>query len=187
MRPALVLAFLVVGGLACAERRSDVGSDSASGKGAVADPEAMFLAQRGRTWELARLGSEDIPAGTARRTTRSPGEHPGPGSRPTIRFTAEPETTLFPDSALSRAGGWSFCNAYGTGYRVGPGDRLRFRGVQGTAVGCGGPDAPESRFFRALGATRRFTLDSATLVLIAEDGSRLTFVAAADSVPPTRE
>ena len=174
----LALLGILAGGAACAEQRGDATSDSAGARSAVGDAEAAFLAQRGRTWELARIGTRDIPAPPIRPATPSPNRHPGPGSRPTIRFTAEPETTLFPDSALSRAGGWSFCNGYGTGYRIGPGDQLRFRGFQSTLVGCDGPDSLESRFFRGLSATRRFTLDSATLVLIAEDGSRLTFVAA---------
>lgn len=119
----------------------------------------------------------------ARAPSRVPGRHPGPGSRPTIRFTAEPETSLYPDSALSRAGGWSVCNGYGAGYKVGPGDQLRFRGYQSTLVGCYGPDSLETRYSRGLAATRRFAIGSDTLVLIAEDGSRLTFVAA----PPQEE
>ena len=74
------------------------------------------------------------------------------------------------------ASGWSFCNGYGTAYELGPRDALRFRGFQSTLVGCDGPDSLETRFFRALYETRRIELDSARLSLIAEDGTRLTFV-----------
>jgi heat shock protein HslJ len=83
------------------------------------------------------------------------------------------------------AGGWSFCNGYGTAYRFGPGDSLRFQGFQSTLVGCDGPDSLESRFFRALYVTRQVAFDADTLSLIAADGSRLKFIARPDSVRPT--
>jgi heat shock protein HslJ len=85
------------------------------------------------------------------------------------------------DSSSRHAGGWSFCNGYGAAYVLGPGDRLGFRHFQSTLVGCDGPDSLETRYFRALGNTRRFEMDETTLTLLAEDGSRLTFVAASDS------
>ena len=174
--------ILLVAAIACADRRPDSARDSSV---AHADPQARFLAARGRTWELARLGDRDIPAPPAGSTSRPPRRYPGNGSRPTIRFTAERLSMAPPDdSLLLSAGGWSFCNGYGAGYAVGPGDQLRFRQWQSTLVGCHGPDSLETRYFRALAATRRFELDSASLVLVAEDGSRLTFVAVPASAAP---
>jgi heat shock protein HslJ len=79
------------------------------------------------------------------------------------------------------AGGWSFCNGYGSAYELGPGDQLRFHQFQSTLVGCDGPDSLETRFFRALAETRRFELDSSALTLVAADSSRLMFVPAPDS------
>jgi heat shock protein HslJ len=86
---------------------------------------------------------------------------------------------------MRRAGGWSFCNGYGTAYELGPGDALRFHGYESTLVGCDGPDSLETRFFRGLHETRRIELDSARLVLIAENGRRLTFVLVPNSVDST--
>ena len=170
-RAAYLVALLVAAGVACAERRPQAAGDS-SGVTTRDDPTAEFLARRGRTWELARLGDQEIPAPA----TRAPSRYPGDGSRPTIRFTSERlPTAPANDSLLLSAGGRSFCNGYGAGYEVGPGDRLRFRQFQSTLVGCDGADSLETRFFRALGATQRFALDSTTLVLVAADGSRLTF------------
>lgn len=181
---SLLLAGVLVVDAACAEPRAHVGDDSSAGGDVGEDPEAALRAQRGRTWELARLGDQDIPMPRAGSAPRPPGRHPGPGSRPTIRFTAESAGALARDSTTPGAGGWSFCNGYGTAYELGPGHQLRFHGFQSTLVGCDGPDSLESRFFRALGATRRFAIDSDTLVLIAADGSRLTFVVAPDSAGP---
>lgn len=187
---ASLAGLLVAGGIACAERGASDERDSSGSAGAAGgarlvrptdDPEAAFRAQRGRTWELARLGTQEIAPAPARSASPRPGRHPGPGNRPTIRFTTDPAEDSPPDSAWSNAGGWSFCNGYGAAYTVGPGDRLRFHRWQSTLVGCDGPDAVESRFFRALGASRRFALDADTLALIADDGSRLTFVAVPDS------
>jgi heat shock protein HslJ len=122
---------------------------------------------------------------------RRPGRPPAPGTRPTIRFSADvspPDAPhdAAPDVERWRAGGWSVCNGYGTSYALGPGDQIRFHGWQSTLVGCYGPDSIEPRFFRGLAATRRFALRADTLVLLAADGSRLTFVAVQDSVaqPP---
>jgi heat shock protein HslJ len=154
--------------------------DAPVGARVPADRADAFRARLGRTWELARLGEQEMPPSRAAPSPRAPGTHPGPGTRPTIRFTSEPAPQA-PDSAMSSAGGWSFCNGYGAAYRVGPADQLRFGLFQSTLVGCDRSDSLETRFFRALAATRRFVLDSATLVLVAEDGSRLTFVPAPDT------
>ena len=171
----LAIAALGAAAIACGGGSSSA-SDSAAGGPAVETAEAGFRAQLGRTWELARLGEREIPPAIVR--GREPGRHPGPGSRPTIRFTADSAGALTDALGGSNAGGWSFCNGYGTAYRVGPGDQLRFQGFQSTLVGCNGPDSLETRYFRALANTRRFELGSDTLRLIAEDGSRLTFVPA---------
>ena len=171
---------------ACNEQRPRPASDSPAGKRAGADPESQFRVNLGRTWELAQLGEQRIPPSPARSGMRSPGSHPGPGTRPTIRFTADRLPTSPPDSAFASAGGWSFCNGYGAGYVLGPGDSLRFRQFQSTLVGCNGPDSLETRYFRALSVTRRFALEDSTLQLVAEDGSRLVFVAAPDSAGPPR-
>ena len=177
--------ILVIGGAGCAEPRARPERDSAATR--TASAEATFRAQVGRTWELARLGDQDIPATPARAAgARAPGRHPGRGSRPTLRFTTEPAGALAGESGRPGAGGWSFCNGYGTAYELGPDDRLRFHGFQSTLVGCDGPDSLETRYFRALHLTRRFELDSSRLYLVAEDGSRLTFVPAPDSAGPPR-
>ena len=63
---------------------------------------------------------------------------------------------------------------------------LRFHGGQSTLVGCDGPDSLETRFFRALHATRRVAIDADTLALIAADGSRLRFVPATDTAAAAR-
>ena len=169
--------------LACAA--PDPPSRSGIAEASAPDLEAAFRAHLGRTWELTRLDEQDISAPAADRRPTSPGRHPGPGSRPTIRFTAEPtsEGAVHPPG-LRRAGGWSFCNGYGTAYALGPAGALRFHGFQSTLVGCDGPDSLETRFFRALHATRRIELDSAQLALVADNGSRLTFVLVATSGDP---
>jgi heat shock protein HslJ len=149
---ALLGAALVVAG-ACAEppRRA-------------ANPEADFRARLGRQWELSSLGSREIPPPAPGTPEDSPGRDLVPGRRPTIRFNAEPPG----------AGGRSFCNGYGTPYEL-RGDSLRLTRIESSAVGCDGPDSLETRFFRALWRTRRFEIDSTQLVLVAEDGTRLTF------------
>jgi hypothetical protein len=148
-------------------------------------PESAFRARLGITWELAGLDTQDIPVAPARAAAPKPGSHPGPGSRPTIRFTDERVGALSDRAGTRRAGGWSFCNGYGTAYELGPGDTLRFFGFESTLVGCNGPDSLETRYFRALANTRRFELDSASLNLVAADGSRLRFVSSgAGNSPP---
>lgn len=139
----------------------------------VADPEAEFRAQLGRDWELAGLGSREIPPPPAGTPPDSPGRDLVPGRRPTIRFTEEPPG----------AGGRSFCNGYGSPYTL-RGDSIRLTRIESSAVGCDGPDSLETRFFRALWGARRFELDSAggQLVLVAQDGTRLTFVQAATRI-----
>src|SRR5688500_15240550 len=138
----------------------------------VADPEADFRALLGREWALVRLGSSEIPPPPPGAPLDSPGRDLVPGRRPTIRFSAEPPG----------AGGRSFCNGYGSPYEL-RGDSLRLTRIESSAVGCDAPDSLETRFFRALWATRHFELASAAtlLVLVAEDGTRLTFVPAAAS------
>lgn len=178
---ATVFVFVVIG---CAGDRPRADADSSAPTPEKRDPEAAFRDQLGRTWELARLGTQDIPPTRPSTRTGNPGSHPGPGTRPTIRFTADRAEATLADTGLSRAGGWSFCNGYGAAYKAGPGDALRFHQFQSTLVGCDSPDAPESRYFRALGESRRFALDSGTLRLIAADGSSLIFVPASDSAGP---
>jgi hypothetical protein len=174
---------LLVGTVACSEERRASVSDAAVESRPHENSTAVFRTQLNRTWELVRLGSQDIPAPVTPPREQRPGRHPGPGSRPTIRFTAEPPGSLSDGTpGFLSAGGWSFCNGYGTAYALGPGDQLRFRGFESTLVGCDGPDSLETRFFRALASTRRFAFDSGALHLIAEDGSRLIFVAAPDVV-----
>ena len=138
----------------------------------VADPEDDFRALLGRDWALVRLGSSEIPPPPPGTPLDSPGRDLVPGRRPTIRFSAEPPG----------AGGRSFCNGYGSPYEL-RGDSLRLTRIESSAVGCDGPDSLETRFFRALWGTRHFELDSAAtrLVLVAEDGTRLTFVPAVAS------
>jgi heat shock protein HslJ len=116
---------------------------------------------------LARHRLREIPPPPPGTPPDASGRDLLPGRRPTIRFAAEP----------LGAGGRSFCNGYGSPYEL-RGDSVRFTRIESTAVGCDGPDSLETRFFRALWGTRRFELDSARLVLIAEDGTRLTFVPA---------
>ena len=133
----------------------------------AADPEAAFRARLGQEWALARLGAREIPPPPPGTPPDVPGRDLVPGRRPTIRFAAAPPG----------AGGRSFCNGYGSPYEL-RGDSLRLTRIESSAVGCDGPDSLETRFFRALWGTRRFELDSARLVLIAEDGTRLTFAPA---------
>ena len=181
---APLLAGIVLGVAgACAGEESRAGRDTPRAR-AAESPEAAFRAQVGRTWELVRLGSLDIGATHVGSAERRPGRYPGPDTRPTIRFTSEPATEAPDTLGASRAGGWSFCNGYGAAYVAGPGSQLRFHQFQSTLVGCDGPDSLESRFFRALGHTRRFELGPAELHLVADDGSRLTFVPAPDSARP---
>jgi heat shock protein HslJ len=133
----------------------------------VVDPEAAFRARLGQEWALVRLGPREIPPPPPGTAPDVPGRDLVPGRRPTIRFTAAPPG----------AGGRSFCNGYGSPYEL-RGDSLRLTRIESSAVGCDGPDSLETHFFRALWGTRRFELDSARLVLIAADGTRLTFVPA---------
>ena len=133
----------------------------------AADPEATFRAQVDRQWELVRLGTSDIPPPPPGTPPDSAGRDLVPGRRPTIRFTAEPPGF----------GGRSFCNGYGGPFTI-RGDSLRMERIESSGVGCDGPDSLETRLFRGLRETRRFELDSSSLVLIAGDGSRLTFVPA---------
>ena len=132
-----------------------------------------------RTWLLVRLGEQEIPLRPRGNGASVPATEPG-AAQPTLRFTSDPAGALSAGTGALGAGGRSFCNSYGTAYIQGPGDQLRFRGFESTLVGCDGPDSLETRFFRALAATQRFVIDSATspakLHLIAADGSRLTFV-----------
>ena len=156
---------------ACTEQRTASSSDSTN-----------LQTRLRRTWELAQVGDQNIPAPFSPSRETQPGRHPGPGTRPTISFTPEAETTLSAGQpGFLRAGGWSFCNGYGTAYALGPDGQLTFRGFHSTLVGCDGPDSLETRFFRGLASTRRFTIESDTLQLIAEDGSKLMFVPASAS------
>jgi hypothetical protein len=161
--------------LGCTVQRERVSDSARASRGEVAPLSAL----RARTWELVRLGDRFIPPAPASARGTQPGRHPGPGSRPTIRFTAEPSVDR---AGAFAAGGWSFCNGYGTAYTFGPGDTLRMQGFQSTLVGCDGPDSLETRFFRGLYETRRAVLDADTLRLITADGSRLTFTAVPDTV-----
>ena len=144
------------------------------GKAGVAakrpDPETAFRASLGKRWELTRLGSREIPAPPAGTSPDTPGKDLVPGRRPTIRF----------DTVPPRVGGRSFCNAYGGPYEL-RGDSLRIGEIISTAVGCDGTDSLETLFSRALRETRRFEVDSLTLVLIAGDGSRAIFTLADSS------
>ena len=118
------------------------------------------------------MGDRDIPLPPPGTPLDSPGRDLVPGRRPTIRFIADPPS----------GGGRSFCNGYGGPYVL-RGDSLRIERIESSAVGCDGPDSLETRFFRALRETRRFQLDSAALVLIAGDGTRLVFMpVSADAV-----
>jgi heat shock protein HslJ len=131
----------------------------------TADPEAEFRARLGQQWALVSLGSLEIPPPPPGTPPDTPGKDLVPGQRPTIRFVADPPS----------AGGRSFCNGYGGPYVV-RGDSLRIEQIMSSAVGCDSVDSLETRFFRGLRETRRFQLDSAALILITEDGTRLTFV-----------
>lgn len=177
----LATAILMAGGAACAEQRQTPGREEAPADTVRTSPEAAFRAQIGRTWELTRLGHQEIPAARTGAGRAQPGRHPGRGSRPTLHFTSVSAAETTGDSRSLRAGGWSFCNGYGMAYVLGPGDQLGFRHFESTLVGCDGPDSLETRYFRALANTRRFEIDAATLSLLAADGSRLTFVATLDS------
>src|SRR5690242_16397547 len=87
---SLLVAGILSGGAACADRppRSD-GDSIASVRPVAVAPESAFRARIGVTWELARLGSQDLPPSPARAAAPNPGRHPGPGARPTLRFTDE--------------------------------------------------------------------------------------------------
>jgi heat shock protein HslJ len=178
-----VLAFSMVvallAGTACAERRGQPAPDSSTVDDA-SGADARFRAQLDRTWELVRLGEQDIRATHPSAFARPSGAYAF-GARPTIRFTARPSTAPTDIPGASQLGGRSVCNSYGAAYKAGPGSQLRIHGFQSTLVGCDGADSLESRYFRALGRTQRFELDSAGLRLIAADGSRLVFVAVPDS------
>jgi len=141
--------------------------------------QAVARTPLGRTWLLVRLGEQEVPLRPRGGESSPPATEPG-AAQPTLRFTSDPAGALSAGTGALGAGGRSFCNSYGTAYIQGPGDQLRFRGFESTLVGCDGPDSLETRFFRALAATQRFVIDSATspakLHLIAADGSRLTFV-----------
>ena len=161
----LIIALVIVA--ACTGGTDRPGSDERAGRTAgdsAARAEAAFHAQRGREWELARLGAHELPPSAPRSKDIPPGD-PQPGVRPSIRFAAD----------QPGVGGRSFCNGYGGPYVL-HGDSLRITRLESSGVGCDGPDSLETRFFRALRETRRFELDSATLVLIAGDGTRLIFV-----------
>ena len=157
-RPSpLALALLV----ACADApRSPAGR-------APLDPAAAFRAQLGRTWELARLGDREIPAPAPGTPPDSAGRDLVPGRRPTLFFSADPP----------RVGGRTFCNGYGGPYTV-RGDSIHIPEIVSTAVGCDGLDSLETRMHRGLRGARRFEIDSTRLVLVGEDGTRLTFVPA---------
>ena len=150
----LALATTCLG--ACAESRAP-----------AKHPEADFRAHLGREWALAQLGAQEIPPPSPGTPPDAPGRDLVPGQRPTIRFTTE----------APGAGGRSFCNGYGSPYVL-RGDSIRLTEIVSTAVGCDSQDSLETRFFRALRGTRRFELDSARLTLVAEDGTRMTFVPA---------
>src|SRR5688500_16312639 len=125
-RGLTVASMLLTIFAACAEPRSRTASDSPAAISETIDPEAAFRAQLGRTWELARLGTQDIPPKPETTAARDPRRHPGPGNRPTIQFTADRADATLADSGLSRAGGWSFSNGYGAAYRACQGDALSY-------------------------------------------------------------
>src|SRR5688500_18725873 len=173
MRQFMVRGFpcsaLLGGVFACsgsAEGDRPIDTAAEARQAAVAS-EGAFRASLGREWELAHLGSTVLPPSIAR-DPRIPPHDPHPGIRPTIRFTRD----------SSGAGGRSFCNGYG-GPVILRGDSLRVPEIMSTAVGCDGPDSLETRFFRALRETRRFTFAGDTLALLGADSSRrLVFVPA---------
>jgi hypothetical protein len=73
----LPLGVLLISTAACAER-GPRGADPQLGT-----PEALFREHLGQTWELVRLGDQEVPQ-PWRTSAPSPGRHPGPGTRPTI-------------------------------------------------------------------------------------------------------
>jgi heat shock protein HslJ len=156
-RASRILVVSLALASACAEREHP-----------ARNAEAEFRTQLGRQWELVRLGPHEIPPPPPGTPPDSLGRDLVPGRRPTIRFSGDPPGL----------GGRSFCNGYGGPYVL-RGDSLRIESIESTAVGCDGPDSLETRFFRGLRETRRFELDSASLVLITEDGTRLVFMPAA--------
>lgn len=182
--PGLSLVGALLVAAACTDTRPRAEPVPAAARSVRESPEAAFRASIGRTWELARLGTQEIPAPGVRADGARPGRHPGPGTRPTLRFTTDSAGAIAGGSGLPGASGSSFCNGYGTAYELGPGDRLRFHGFHSTLVGCNGPDSLETRYFRALHRTQRFEIDGTSLHLVAADGTRLTFVAAPDSARP---
>lgn len=161
----LLLGLLLVGGASCAERRPGA-RDSAGPRGPAAT-EAEFRSRFGRTWELARLGEQDIPVPAAGTPTDLAGRDLVPGRRPTLRFSLD----------QTGAGGRSFCNGYGGPFDV-RGDSLRLGQIVSTAVGCDGTDSLETRFFRGLRETRRYTIANDTLTLHGSDRALLVFVPA---------
>lgn len=166
----LLSSLFAAAALAC-EGTPRSASDSTAAS-APADREADFRASLGRTWELARLGTREIPPPTAGTPADSPGRDLVPGRRPTLRFS--------PDTAI--AGGRSFCNGYGGPFDL-EGDSLQIREIMSTAVGCDHPDSLETRFFRALRLTRRYRLLGDSLTLLADDGPALVFVATEPASP----
>lgn len=144
-----------------AERDAALDTVAEAREAAATASEAAFRASFGREWELARLGTTELPPSVARDRRIPPGD-PHPGIRPTIRFADD----------VSGAGGRSFCNGYG-GPFVLRGDSLRISEIESSAVGCDGPDSLETRFFHALREARRFAFAGDTLALLAPDGSRL--------------
>ena len=157
------VSLLLIGSLSlsCAESRSVAQRPS---------PEAAFRARLGQRWELTRLGAREIPGPPEGTLPDTPGKDLVPGRRPTIRFSAtEPGV-----------GGRTFCNSYGGPFEV-RGDSLRIGQIISTAVGCDKADSLETLFHRGLRETRRFEIDSLTLVLITADGTRLVFTPADSS------
>jgi heat shock protein HslJ len=154
---------LLLGIAACSDtaERDPPMDTAAEAREAASAREAAFRASLGREWELARLGSTELPASVPRDSTIPPGD-PHPGIRPTIRFAEDP----------SGAGGRSFCNGYGGPFLL-RGDSLRIPEIVSTAVGCDNTDSLETRFFRALRETRRFAFAGDTLSLLGADSSRL--------------
>ena len=157
---------------ACGSDRREGGDSGASGTAADAPArtEEAFRAQLGREWELAQLGTYQLPPSVPRNPAIPVGD-PQPGVRPTIRFATD----------QPGVGGRSFCNGYGSPYIV-RGDSLQITRIESSAVGCDGPDSLETRFFRGLRETRRFTLGATALTLIAGDSTLMVFVPA-DTAP----
>ena len=163
---AALLAFLLAAP-SCADRR-EVPGDSAAPRAAAprtaAELEAEFRRRLDHTWELARLGTQEIPPPPDTTPPDAPGRDLVPGRRPTLRFSL--------DAAGAGAGGRSFCNGYGGPFEV-RGDSLHIREIVSTAVGCDSADSLETRFFRGLRTTRRYALAGDSLTLIGEDGASL--------------